>query len=228
MVRTTQVNYSDTIDNSTALNALTYGSDSGLASVKTMRDQYGADLVALLRPFSNANHGSCGVAWVNGYNGQPVSSGKESGYTIVSDGKDVGGSGYYCLDLTLTHELGHNMGSVHDRANSSFQGVFPYSYGYGQGGTFGTVMSYINPRIGKFSNPNITCANGKACGTADDDNARSLNNTRADVANFRPTQVATSDALKLAGLNGDGHIYYTTNRSTWTNVPGQLAVLSGK
>ncbi|MGB2679983.1 MAG: reprolysin-like metallopeptidase [Candidatus Competibacter sp.] len=222
LVRTAQVNYSDTTDNSTALNALTYGSDSGLASVKSVQDQYSADLVVLLRPLSNANHGSCGMAWINGYNGQSVSLGKESGYAVVSDGRDVGGSNYYCLDLTLTHELGHNMGSVHDRANASFQGAFPYSYGYGQSGTYGTVMSYINPRIGKFSNPNITCASGIACGTANDDNARSLNSTRADVANFRSTQIATSDALKLAGLTGAGTIFYTTSLSAWTNVPGQL------
>jgi len=224
LVRTVQVNYSDTTDNLTALNALTDGTDPGLALVKTVRDQYGADLVALLRPFSNATHGGCGVAWVNGYNGQPVSSGKESGYAVVGDGKDVGGSAYYCLDLSLTHELGHNMGSVHDRANSSFQGAFSYSYGYG-GTNFGTVMSYINPRIGKFSSPNITCASGIACGTVNDDNARSLNNTRVDVANFRPTQVATLDVLKLAGLNSAGQIYYTTNLSTWTNVPGTLEQL---
>ncbi len=231
LVRTAQVNYSDTTDNSTALSALTNGSDSGLASVKAMRDQYGADLVALLRPFSNATHGGCGVAWVNGYNGQPVSSGKESGYTVASDGIDVGGSSYYCLNLTLAHELGHNMGSMHERANSKDrygnleQGAFPYSYGYGFSGTFGTVMSYISPMTGKFSNPNITCANGIACGTANDDNARSLSNTRADVANFRPTQVAMSDTLKLAGLNGAGQIFYTLDRRTWTNVPGGLSQL---
>ena len=231
LVRTAQVNYSDTIGNSTALNALTNGSDPGLASVKSMRDQYGADLVALLRPFSNATHGGCGVAWVNGYNGQPVSSGKESGYAVVSDGTDLGGSSYYCLNLTLAHELGHNMGSMHERANSKdsngnlVQGAFPYSYGYGSSGTFGTVMSYINPRIGKFSNPNISCANGMVCGTANDDNARSLNNTRADVANFRSTQVVTSDALKLAGLTSTGQIFYTTNLSSWINVPGGLSRL---
>ena len=32
----------------------------------------------------------------------------------------------------------------------------------------------------------------------------------------------------LAGLTAAGGIYYSTNLSTWTNIPGQLTVLSGK
>jgi hypothetical protein len=241
-VYSAQVSYGDTTSNTTALGDITgvdlvtgnsKNIDPALAGVKALRDQYGADLVALLRPFSNATHGGCGVAWVNGYNGQSVSSGRESGYAVVSDGTDVGGSSFYCPELTLTHELGHNMGSMHERANSKdskgnlAQGAFPYSYGYGLSGTFGTVMSYINPRIGKFSNPNIVCANGIACGTVNDDNARSLNNTRVDVANFRPTKVMLSDALKLAGLTSAGTIFYTNDLHNWVNIPGYLSKLAG-
>jgi len=83
------------------------------------------------------------------------------------------------------------MGSMHDRANAGGgKGAYTYSYGYGVGGTFGTVMSYINPRIGKFSNPAITCAGGTTCGVSETasnsaNNALSLNNTRTAVAGFR-------------------------------------------
>jgi len=35
-------------------------------------------------------------------------------------------AGYY----TFGHELGHNMGLMHDRANSSFPGAYPYAYGH--------------------------------------------------------------------------------------------------
>ena len=101
----------------------------------------------------------------------------------------VAGSRYYCDDFALAHELGHTMGSQHDRANATFQGAYPYSYGYGSSGMFGTIMSYINPRVGKFSNPNISCS-GSPCGIADSaDNARSLNNTRATVASFKAAQI---------------------------------------
>ncbi|MBK9950681.1 MAG: hypothetical protein IPP10_03890 [Candidatus Competibacteraceae bacterium] len=201
LVHKEQVNYSDTTTNDAALNALTNGSDPALAGVANLRTSKGADLVSLIRPFNNTTSGgSCGVAWVGGYGGQPISGYANYGYSVIGDGRDVNGSGYYCLDLSFVHELGHNMGSLHDRANSgSGIGAYPYSYGYGVSGTFGTVMSYINPRIGKFSNPAITCAGGIACGISETaansaNNTLSLNNTRAAVAAFRSAQVVTPPA----------------------------------
>jgi uncharacterized repeat protein (TIGR02543 family) len=210
LVHKEQVNYSDTTTNSAALDALTKGTDTALAGVANLRNTKGADLVSLIRPFNySTSGGSCGVAWVGGYGGQPISGYANYGYSVISDGKDVNSSGYYCTDLTFVHELGHNMGSMHDRANSGGgMGAYPYSYGHGVSGTFGTVMSYINPRIGKFSNPAITCANGIACGVSETaansaNNALSLNNTRAAVAAFRsaqqpPPPPATTYALTVA------------------------------
>ena len=215
LVHAEQVNYSDTTTNSAALNALTYSSDPALANVASLRDTYGADLVSLIRPFNySTSGGSCGVGWVGGYNGQPISLYANYGYSVISDGRDVNGSGYYCLDLTFTHELGHNMGSMHNRANSgSGTGAYPYAFGYGVNGTFGTVMSFINPRIGKFSNPAITCAGGIACGVSEAvsdsaNNALSLNNTRVAVANFRvakSSSPSTSYALTVT-KSGSGTV----------------------
>ncbi|MBK8509997.1 MAG: hypothetical protein IPL51_15570 [Candidatus Competibacteraceae bacterium] len=207
LVHSQQVNYSDATTNDVALDALTDGADPALTDVASLRDTYGADLVSLIRPFNrSASGGSCGIAWVGGYNGQPISYSSEYGYSVIGDGRDVNGSGYYCLDLSFVHELGHNMGSLHDRANSSGgTGAYPYSYGYGVSGTFGTVMSYINPRIGKFSNPAITCAGGIACGISETaansaNNVLSLNNTRAAVAAFRGAQVVTPPAPSTYAL----------------------------
>jgi len=198
LVHKQQVSYSDATTNDAALNALTNGSDPTLANVASLRNTYGADLVSLIRPFNKtASGGSCGVAWVGGSGGRAMSGYASYGYSVISDGTDVNGSNYYCLDLTFTHELGHNMGSMHDRANSGGgSGAYPYSYGHGVSGTFGTVMSYISPRIAKFSNPAITCANGIACGVSETaansaNNALSLNNTRVAVANFRTAQSTT-------------------------------------
>ncbi|MCB1777723.1 MAG: hypothetical protein KDI50_09830 [Candidatus Competibacteraceae bacterium] len=184
LVQAVQVSYSDTTSNETALYTLTDGSDAALADVAAWRNQYGADLVALLRPFSNASHNGCGIAWINGGGGQALNA--SFGYAVVSDGDDVGGSLYYCDTYSLTHELGHTMGSVHDRANTSNVGAYAYSYGYGVDGLFGTIMSYIRPTVGKFSNPNLNCSDSQACGIANDaDNALSLNNTRTAVAGFK-------------------------------------------
>ena len=195
LVHTAQVGYSDTTANNTALDALTNGTDPTLANVGALRDQYGADLVALLRPFNNTVHISCGNGWLNGNDQQAVSLFARYGYAVVSDGTDTGGSNSLCSDLSLTHELGHNMGSAHDRAHTSYSGAYLYSYGYGIAERFGTIMSYISPEVGKFSSPNLTCSSsGDACGTANDDNVRSLNNTRVDVADFRATTIVDTNS----------------------------------
>ena len=92
----------------------------------------------------------CGMAYVM----TSLSSSFESAaFSVVSR---ICATGYY----SFAHETGHNFGSVHDRANSSFAGVYDYSYGYQSPyGTFRTIMSYDCdggcPRINYWSNPDI-------------------------------------------------------------------------
>jgi hypothetical protein len=101
-------------------------------------------------------------------------------------------AGYY----SFGHELAHNMGSNHDRANGS-AALYPYSYGYwAPDNSYRTVMAYDCPnggcsRVPYFSNPNVWF-NGYPTGISYDvdpnnaaDNARSLNEVRFVVANFR-------------------------------------------
>lgn len=111
------------------------------------------------------DHVGCGLSWLNGFNGQAMNA--AYGFSVIGDGNDAGGSLYYCPDSSLAHELGHAMGSDHDRAHSVAQGAYPYAYGHGVEGVFGTIMSYINPRVGKFSNPNINCLGNQPCGIED-------------------------------------------------------------
>ncbi len=222
LVHHAQVSYSETASNTDALDALTYGSHPSLANVSAWRDQYGADLVALLRPFSMANHVGCGLSWLNGFNGQAMNA--AYGFSVIGDGSDVGGSLYYCPDSSLVHELGHAMGSDHDRANSVAQGAYPYAYGYGIEGVFGTIMSYINPRVGKFSNPNINCLGNQPCGIEDyADNTRSLNNTRDSVAGFRNAN-ANNDQIVLALEEPVGGTTYSgvANIRGWAVAPQGL------
>lgn len=172
------VNYTERNSNDTALDALT-DATGPFADVPTLRAAKGADLVTLIRPLDADTHDSCGVAWLNGADGAPMDV--EAGYSVVSYGTS---NGLICDSYTLAHELGHTMGSAHDFEHSGSQGTFPYSYGYGQQGIFGTIMSYIDPIVGRFSSPAIDCAAGRRCGTSGADNARSLNNTAPTVAAF--------------------------------------------
>lgn len=216
LVHTQKVTYSEGSSNLDALGALYAGGDTtspsfdpALAQAGTLRLQYGADLVALIRPFDFARHTDCGRGYLNGFGGNDISQYAATGYSVVSDGQDVAGSGYYCTEYTFAHELGHNMGSAHDRENATGAGAYPYSYGYGVAGRFGTIMSYLSPQIGKFSNPDLRSCDGGPCGVPLDspnsaNNALSLNNTRAAVAGFAQTQipepcVASNDTLCLQG-----------------------------
>jgi hypothetical protein len=142
----------------------------------------------LIRPFKSASQGGCGVGWVNGANGSAMNG--RYGYSVVGDGVD---GRYFCSNYSLAHELGHNMGSSHDKAHSSFPGKYAFSYGYGRANVYGTVMSYFNPVVGVFSTPDATVSRlfckGYACGVANQaDNARSLNLTVPTVSAFQPTK----------------------------------------
>lgn len=187
-----------------ALTALTNGA-APYENVSWLRAAYGADLISLVRPFSLAQGKICGTAWVGGGNGGSLAQSGRLAFSVVGDGY---AGGYYCPTYTLVHELSHNMGSAHDRATVATQhgtaGTYSYSYGYGIDGQFGTVMSYIDPHVGKFSSPNITCPDATPCGIAASDtthaadNALSLNNARATVAAFIPE--AAGQTVSLAGV----------------------------
>ncbi len=217
MVAGKQVVYSDTTNNSVALSDLYGRRHAAFQDVATLRDATGADLVTLIRPFHASAQVSCGVGYIGGYNGSPIANAAGYAYSVVSDGRDVKGSSYYCVDQTMVHEFGHNMGSMHDRttvrSQGGGQGAFPYSFGYGQSGKFGTIMSYINPRISKFSNPAVKTCASLACGVSETDlansanNALSLTNVRLGVAAFRPTRSTAASRFRLNGVvtfNGTG------------------------
>lgn len=171
LVHSVGVSYPDAGSNGTALNEITGSNGSGsvaipasLSGIAALRNTYGADLVALVRPYSNATHNGCGVAWIGGFNLSNISNAAAFGYSVTSDGGDVGGSGFFCLIGTLAHELGHNLGLEHDRANSGSIGATRYGYGYSIPATsVGDVMSYASQDAQAFSNPALICT-GVNCG----------------------------------------------------------------
>jgi hypothetical protein len=186
--------------NSQALNDL--ANDRGaFAGTASLRNQYGADLVMLLRPLYAKSAGGCGTAYVGFANGGDGFS--NSGYSVVGDGysKDAL-SNYYCRTSTFAHELGHNLGNAHDREYSGFQGAFSYSYAWGINGKFGTIMSYYDPSVLLFSTPNLNtqCA-GTPCGFAEgkahsSDQAKTINFTAPSVANYMKSIVKVSVTRK--------------------------------
>jgi len=233
LVHTMSVNYTDTTSNDSTLEQLSgYKVGTGeitpnaaFNALRAARETYGADLVSLVRKFKDPEHDGCGIAWLVGGGKQPVqpNGGWDFyGYSVVSDGTDAGTDGktYYCLDQTLAHELGHNMGAAHDRGTASGDdgvlddpddyGAFAYSFGYKDYTyDFYTIMAYgdAGQRIYTiFSNPRSTFCGGHACGVAmQADNASTLNQTMPVVATFRPTKVTTNPGTPAPhDVNGDG------------------------
>lgn len=204
-----KVAVADNMTNGSVLTALTNGTGA-FSGVKARRDALGADMVSIVRPFYNAYHAGCGIAWIGGYGMSPISNSSGNAYSVVSEGRDRAGSGWYCDVTSFAHELGHNQGLMHDRATVARQGggvgATSYAYGYGSSGIFGTVMSYLWPKVGKFSNPNLyTCKGNRRCGLPSSDtvngadNAKALNFTRASVAGYR-TASTTKPHLRITGL----------------------------
>ena len=119
----------------------------------------------------------------------PPASVMPMAFSVVEVSERVVDGKYYCDERSFAHELGHNMGCDHDRDHASNYHAYPYSYGYDVKGKFGTIMSYDGPKITYFSNPKVTYQGrrtGKPARKPDAaDNARTINNPRTIVANFK-------------------------------------------
>ena len=181
LVHKEEINYSESgFDWNTALNHLQNTTDGYMDNVHALRDTYHADVVVLIVSVNNY----CGL----GYLMQTVSP-SFAAYAFCLVSQDCA-TGYY----SFAHEMGHNMGAHHDRANASGPGAYPYSYGYqAPDQAFRTVMAYNCPggcqRINYWSNPEVNY-NGQPTGFLytdpnSADNRRTLNNTVFTVANFR-------------------------------------------
>jgi peptidyl-Asp metalloendopeptidase len=209
LVHTLQVNYTDTTNNSLALDQLSGQTctDTACTSVpvpvelqplRDAREQFGGDLVSLVRPLKEPEHGSCGVAWLIGPNSSTIDNNDAPfGYSVIGSGSDIresDGFTYSCPNETLAHEMAHNMGQQHNVEDSDGDaGAHPYSYGYREARTDGfyTIMAYPVANSSQFlapyfANPNVNHpGTGRPTGNANADNARSLNQTMLLVAQFR-------------------------------------------
>lgn len=192
---------------STELNRLTDPSDGQIDSVHALRNQYGADEVAMI---INGNS-ACGIAWLM----TTLSTGFEDRAFSVTSKQCA--TGYY----SFAHELGHNMGSHHDHANAS-GALYPYSYGYRTvSGNNRTILAYApGTRIQYFSNPNVSFQ-GEVLGVPEGqpgeaENWKSLNNTATTVARFRCAIPAPYGSGKVTSVG-------STPSLSWTNTPSVAA-----
>lgn len=181
LVHVSEIAYKESADALTDLNRLRTPRDRHLDRVQKLRDTHGADLVSLV--VQGGDTSICGIAYIMHAGGFP---GFESrAYSYVQRA---------CIspNYSFGHELGHNLGCQHAPDDTESVGAFSFSYGYKDPASrLRTIMAYactpVCPRVLQFSSSEATF-NGLATGTASQDNARSINQVRSIVANFRPSR----------------------------------------
>mgnify|MGYP001276659928 CR=1 FL=1 len=177
LVHMAETTYVDSFDMDLDLNRLTTNGDGHMDEAHTLRDTYGADLVALIINYTTE---FCGLAWINGYS----SSYAPFGFSVTARQCATG-------NWTFSHELGHNQGCAHDRDNAGGPGAFSYSYGHRlSGNAYRTIMAYPPGNIlPHYSNPNVL-HNGIPTGVPigqplEAHNAQTINLMASVVGNFR-------------------------------------------
>jgi surface protein len=199
LVHTHKVNYSEA-DQSTDLNRVTGLDDGYMDEIHEIRNEKAADLVV----YFSYGFDTGGVAWLlDDIRGWP-----HYGFSLIR----INSAGIY----TASHEMAHNMGSMHSRNQQSQTappegGLFEYSTGWRWTGddnlSYHSVMTYqenSNVRAPIFSSPDISYGGvpaGSYTGAyAPADNSRSLNEIRHVIANYRNKRVEGDFYLAANGV----------------------------
>lgn len=195
-------------------------SDGYMDEIHGLRDQYCADMVAVLM---SRDAYVCGIAYVQYSVSESFAS---SAFSVTS---------VHCVtgNYTFAHELGHNMGAHHDWfVTDDLDSPFSFNKGHNHiPDRWRTIMSYVDKcswavrwcsTIPYFSNPDVLhkgYATGVRIGTStecvvgnlenpdcDADNRQVLNLTAPTVANFRKSCLAAcgDGAVNLPGEECDG------------------------
>lgn len=203
LVHSEEISYDSNGDNAEDLDRLKGTSDGYMDSVHALRNTLGADLVSLI-----STDGNGGIANLLHDVNYPSLS------TLAFSVIDI--TAMNAGNLTMTHELGHNLGGGHERGNVSDPAVgpFPYSYGhrfYVSGVAYHDIMSY-DPglEVPYFANPLVSykgTPTGSAAGNPDSaDIVSTFAQTIPLVTNYRATAVtdtlaptATVHEMRRAG-----------------------------
>lgn len=218
-VHSVSVNYTHQDFNSD-LDAITNGTGA-FSNIDTLRDNYGADLVALMID-TGSPYGTTGLGWILGsYNGSP-------GYAYTTSAiRSV------AISHTLTHEVGHNMGAHHSKFQTSGPGPntyinAPYSAGWYFTGTnsvqYHTIMAYSSDGHGNyyssaplFSSPLLNYQGTTAGDAQDGDNSRLIRDTMNVVAGYRDAEGSLSVTIEPQNAQTDGAQWRRVGTTTWHN-----------
>lgn len=195
-----------------------YEAEAPFDDIESDRAFYAADIVVALRENIPEDDDSCGLAYIGVTNGSP----RRRLYvtTVQWLPVDKATDGLYCTDTSTAHEIGHILGSQHERREfeEGDSGAYAFSFGHYREGFFKTIMSYGTEReINVFSAPNINACLGSACGVADGgpdsaDNARGFSQTRFMIAGYESDTLAhelvkdfpIDEACELEDEGGEG------------------------
>ncbi len=185
----------------------TPGTIQGFETLKTLRENTGADLVIFLRIHDIETRGNCGIAFFPTTGGQSTFD-SSYGVNVMADGMS---SWSICTDQLMVHEIGHNLGAGHH--NVAVENRFiPDAAGFAKLGQYGTAMGSFGTgqpdrffEMNYFSNPNVQCG-GAPCGvTGVANNANVINQTKDLIAAYMNavSAVAMPDDLSEAMIDQD-------------------------
>jgi peptidyl-Asp metalloendopeptidase len=198
-----QTNYTESGDMALDRDRFRIQNDGFMDEIHALRDQFAADVALLITGSGNF----CGIA-------ADIYADADTAFAVV--GQNCA-TGYY----SFAHEVGHLQGARHNPEADPTP--TPFSYGHGffhQPDQWRTIMSYACPagctRLDYWSNPNVDY-NQVAMGTAaTHHNARVLNETACEVANFRTIDMPLGGPLAFGVVYSDGSKQSGT--SNWSST----------
>lgn len=190
LVHTAMVDYYETGNALTDLNRISTAGDGYMDGVLSLRNHYGADLVALVTESMNS---WCGLGMLNG--------------AIPDQSAAFHVTRRSCLTYgTFAHEVGHNLGMAHEKYQSPTGGAYSYSHGYVDlVNRFRTIMSYGSectasgyscPRIDYYSaapTSGIQYNSNNIGDATDADNRQTAIYTKTAISQFRQSRSASDE-----------------------------------
>ena len=188
--------------------------DNIMDDVHDWRNDYRADLVALIVDDTDGGT-TFGLAYVIG---GPFD--EELGFSVTDQAFAASAQNW-----SLAHELGHNMGSLHDQVEGGTGGITSYAFGHPfTGDTQGLLRTIMGSRalggtrIQRFSNPSVNFdgqPTGIAIGQANEADIRSaFAVSDYNVANYR----AELPATVWVDFGHPGPFFFGTSLNPFNNM----------
>jgi hypothetical protein len=182
----------------TDLTRLQANGDNYMDGVHALRDQYKADIVTMLIP--DPGTGVAGIGYLLLPPSMSVATMAQYAFNVVVDR-------YADSNLSLAHEIGHNLGAAHAAGDTGSTGAYSYSKGYKFTANltqYRTVMAYPpGTRIPYMSHPYVMYQ-GKAVGVENAaDNSWTLVRDKGSIAAARTGNTDWAPSVQ-GDMNRDG------------------------